>query len=183
MVNMAITTNSSGGLTGRNFGSIKNSYTTGSITSKAGFVGGLAGDNSTTGTITNSYSTATVTATTGIPAGGLVGRNYGSVVNSYASGSVSGTSGYTGGLIGELKALGSVTASAWNTTTSGQSSGADINSATSGNDDFTGLNTAGMKLVSNFSSWDFTTPFAEAVPVYSPGFASESINSVDLSLK
>ena len=159
MVNMAITTNSSGGLVGRNHGTIKNSYTTGSITSQAGFVGGLAGDNSTTGTITNSYSTATVTATTGIPAGGLVGRNYGSVVNSYASGSVSGTSGNTGGLIGELKALGSVTASAWNTETSGQSSGAGINSATSGNDDFTGLNTSGMKLASNFSSWDFTTPW------------------------
>jgi hypothetical protein len=43
MVNMAITTNSSGGLVGRNYGTVKNSYTTGSITSKAGFVGGLVG--------------------------------------------------------------------------------------------------------------------------------------------
>ena len=159
MVNMAITTNSSGGLVGRNYGSIKNSFTTGSITSQAGFVGGLAGDNGDTGTITNSYSTATVTATTDIPAGGLIGRNYGSVVNSYASGSVSGTSGYTGGLIGNLMAIGSVTDSIWNTQTSGQSSGAGINSATSGNDDFTGLIPAEMKLVSNFSNWDFTTPW------------------------
>jgi hypothetical protein len=66
MVNMAITTNSSGGLVGRNYGTVKNSYTTGSITSKAGFVGGLVGDNNTTGIITNSYSTATVTASVAI---------------------------------------------------------------------------------------------------------------------
>ena len=158
MVSMAITTNSSGGLVGRNFGSIKNSFTTGSITSKAGFVGGLAGDNGTTGSITNSYSTATVTATTDIPAGGLVGRNYGSVVNSYASGSVSGTSGYTGGLIGDLKAIGSVTASVWNTTTSGQSSGyGSLSVGTSTG--VTGLSTASMKLAVNYSNWDFTTPW------------------------
>ena len=158
MVNMAITTNSSGGLVGRNYGSIKNSFTTGSITSQAGFVGGLAGDNGDTGSITNSYSTATVTATTDIPSGGLVGRNYGSVVNSYASGLVSGTSGYTGGLIGNLMAIGSVTDSVWNTETSGQSSGyGSLSVGTSTG--VTGLSTASMKLAANYSNWDFTTPW------------------------
>ena len=126
LVNMAITTNSSGGLVGRNYGTVKNSFTTGSITSQAGFVGGLVGENSNdsvlgTGSITNSYYTATVTASTNIPAGGLVGYNRGTVTNSFAAGAVSGTTGYTGGLFGELTAIGSVSNSVWNTSTSGQS--------------------------------------------------------------
>ena len=109
LVSMDITTNSSGGLVGRNRGSVKNSFSTGSITSNAGFVGGLVGDNSTgTGTVTDSYSTATVTVSNNanIPAGGLVGRNYHTITNSYASGSVSSSSSFTGGLVGDLKASG-----------------------------------------------------------------------------
>ena len=162
LVNMAITTNSSGGLVGRNYGTVKNSFTTGSITSQAGFVGGLVGENSNdsvlgTGSITNSYSTATVTASTNIPAGGLVGYNRGTVTNSYAAGAVSGTTGYTGGLFGELTAIGSVSNSVWNTSTSGQSTG--YGSYSNGSGTVTGLSTSEMTSSGNFSNWSFTTPW------------------------
>ena len=162
LVNMAITTNRSGGLVGRNYGTVKNSFTTGSITSQAGFVGGLVGENSTdtvlgTGSITNSYSTATVTASTNIPAGGLVGYNRGTVTNSYAAGAVSGTTGYTGGLFGELTADGSVSNSVWNTSTSGQSTG--YGSYSNGSGTVTGLSTSEMTSSANFSNWIFTTPW------------------------
>ncbi len=162
LVNMAITTNSSGGLVGRNYGTVKNSFTTGSITSQAGFVGGLVGENSNdsvlgTGSITNSYSTATVTASTGIPTGGLVGYNRGSIANSYASGAVSGTSGYTGGLVGELTDPGSITNSVWNTGTSGQTSG--YGSLSTGSGTVTGLSTSAMTLSGNYSNWNFSTPW------------------------
>lgn len=161
LVSMDITTNSSGGLVGRNRGSVKNSFSTGSITSNAGFVGGLVGDNSTgTGTVTDSYSTATVTVSNNanIPAGGLVGRNYHTITNSYASGSVSSSSSFTGGLVGDLKASGSISASVWNTTTSGQSNG--YGSASTGSSSgVTGLSSSEMKLSANYSSWDFTTPW------------------------
>ena len=161
LVNMDITTNSSGGLVGRNRGTVRTSFSTGSITSKAGFVGGLVGDNSTgTGTVQDSYSSANVIVSNSalIPAGGLVGRNYSSITNSYASGQVSGTSGYTGGLIGELKNTGSITASVWNTTTSGQSS-AYASVSVGSSSGATGLSTSEMKQSSNYSGWNFTTPW------------------------
>lgn len=162
LVNMAITTNSSGGLVGRNYGAVKNSFTTGSITSQAGFVGGLVGENSNdsdlgTGSITNSYSTASVTALTDIPAGGLVGYNRSTVTNSYAAGAVSGTAGYTGGLFGALTDIGSVSNSVWNTNTSGQSTG--YGSYSNGSGTVTGLSTSEMTSSANFSNWSFTAPW------------------------
>ena len=161
LVSMDITTNSSGGLVGRNRGTVKNSFSTGSITSKAGFVGGLVGDNSTgTGTVTDSYSSASVIVSNSasIPAGGLVGRNYHTITSSYASGAVSGNSGYTGGLVGELKSTGSISDSVWNTSTSGQSSAYGSVSAGSSSG-ATGLSTSEMKLSANYSNWNFTTPW------------------------
>ncbi|RJG05293.1 filamentous hemagglutinin N-terminal domain-containing protein [Noviherbaspirillum cavernae] len=87
-----------GALVGMNFGSISNSYSTGSVgaTNK---VGGLVGTNFN-GSITNSYSTATVNGTE-VAAGGLVASQVGtaSITNSYATGAVR-TRDYAGGLVG-----------------------------------------------------------------------------------
>jgi hypothetical protein len=83
-----------GGLVGWNYGTIANSYATGSVTG-IGVTGGLVGYNG--GTITNSYATGSVTGI-GVT-GGLVGYNGGTITNSYATGSVSGSQ-YTGGLAG-----------------------------------------------------------------------------------
>ena len=78
-------------------GSITNSYATGSVTGSGNVVGGLVGSNGW-GTITNCYSTGSVTGTSYV--GGLVGNNGGTITNSYATGSVTGSGNGVGGLVG-----------------------------------------------------------------------------------
>jgi filamentous hemagglutinin family protein len=89
-----------GGLVGYNAsdGTVGTSYATGSAHG-SDMVGGLSGYNY--GTISNSYATGSVVATAQ-PAstGALVGYNYGIVSNSYATGSVVG-GGHPGGLVGD----------------------------------------------------------------------------------
>jgi hypothetical protein len=86
-----------GGLVGGNWGTVSNSYCTGSVTGDGEwFVGGLAGGN--WGTVSDSYSTGSVTAD-GEWVGGLVGGNGGTVINSYSTCTVTGDE-YVGGLAG-----------------------------------------------------------------------------------
>ncbi len=133
-----------GGLVGRNRGTVNNSYATGNISggTTGGNVGGLVGSNY--GTITNSYATGNASGTSQI--GGLVGVNYGSgtISTSYSTGSVSGTS-RVGGLVGNN--AGPVNNSYWNTTTSGQATSAAG----------AGLTTAQMQTATNFTGFNFTT--------------------------
>jgi filamentous hemagglutinin family protein len=116
-----------GGLVGYNYGGdISSSYATGSVTG-GNYVGGLVGRNY--GGIVDSYATGS--ASGGNYVGGLVGANGfgGSIGNSYSTGSVTG-SNYVGGLAGAD--AGDVTASFWNTDTSGQATsaaGTGVNSA------------------------------------------------------
>ena len=93
-----------GGLAGTHWGTIINSYATGSVTSNGDSVGGLVGDNA--GTVRGSYATGSVTST-GNRVGGLVGYNSyfeegitADIIDSYATGSVSGN-GWVGGLVGQ----------------------------------------------------------------------------------
>ena len=87
----------SGTLCAENFGTISNSFTSGSVTAYSwenGYYGGLCGRNS--GTITNSYSTVSVTGDDYL--GGLCGYNSGTISSSYATSSVTGYDDYIGGL-------------------------------------------------------------------------------------
>ena len=94
-----------GGLVGINYGTVTNSYVTGSVTGSK-YAGGLAGANR--GTISNSYSTATISAFQ--TSGGLVGANYGTIRNSYATGAV--TASYRlGGLVGGNFSTGTISGS------------------------------------------------------------------------
>jgi hypothetical protein len=87
------------GLVARNYGTIQNCYTTGSVDSGGWYVGGLVGANED-GTIDKSYSSANVGAD-GPRLGGLVGENDGGTITlSYANGAVTGTSNQVGGLVG-----------------------------------------------------------------------------------
>lgn len=88
-----------GGLTGRNDGTVCNSYSTGSIIGTFDFVGGLVGCNGHYGTISNCYSTGRVTGKAS-QVGGLAGSNGGSISNCYSTGYVIGTGTYIGGLVG-----------------------------------------------------------------------------------
>ncbi len=91
-----------GGLVGINLDPINNCYATGSVSGND-YVGGLVGWNNKSstniGTINSSYATGSVSGNTCV--GGLVGYNfnYATINNSYASGSVSGAQG-VGGLVG-----------------------------------------------------------------------------------
>jgi trimeric autotransporter adhesin len=181
LTNVSVTANDYvGGLVGYNgYGTISNSYATGSVTG-TNIVGGLVAEN-WHGSITNSYATGTVSAASQV-AGGLVGESdYGTIRTSYATGSVSTINGYAGGLVGKATygqvtdsysaghvsgpesggLVGysfstAVTNSFWDATTSGQSSSYGG----------IGMSTANMQSSANFTSatsangnvnpgWDF----------------------------
>jgi filamentous hemagglutinin family protein len=128
-----------GGLVGRNRGSISNSYTTTDVTGRD-YVGGLVGVNY--GTVSNSYNTASVTGNS--IAGGLLGYNAGSIGNSYATGRViandspGGVIGYNGGSLSNIY---------WDKDTTGQ-----LGSSGGG----TGLTSDEIKNLASFSSWGTT---------------------------
>ncbi|WP_170182160.1 MBG domain-containing protein [Phreatobacter stygius] len=106
-----------GGLVGRSLGQISRSFATGTA-SGVDFVGGLVGMSF--GTISQSYATGGVRGVADV--GGLVGANAGAVSEAFATGAVIGQS-TVGGLIG-LQSLGSVTASFFDTGTTGQTAAA-----------------------------------------------------------
>ncbi|MFW2308176.1 GLUG motif-containing protein [Aliarcobacter butzleri] len=85
-----------GGLIGNNYGTISNSYASGTVSGTSSYVGGLVGDNYA-GAISNSYATGTVSGDRYV--GGLVGSNAGTISNSYSTGTISGNNN-VGGLSG-----------------------------------------------------------------------------------
>jgi hypothetical protein len=91
-----IRTGEVGGLVGASYGTVSNSYSTGSVTGHR-TVGGLVGLNG--GTVSDSYSSSDITGDSYV--GGLVGFNLaeGTVSNCYFSSGVTGDS-YVGGLVG-----------------------------------------------------------------------------------
>jgi len=131
-----------GGLVGLNGGTVSQSYATGSVNSYGNWVGGLVGYNQY-GTVSESYATGSVMGNEVV--GGLVGWNDGIVDKSYATGSVTG-SDYVGGLVGVVWIFGMVTASFWDTQTSGQATSAGG----------TGRTTTQMQSLATFTAagWD-----------------------------
>jgi len=94
-VNSEVDPWNAGGLVGVNYGSIENSYSTGTVSGNQD-VGGLIGANY--GTIKNCYAGGNVEGDEYV--GGLVGANYGTIKNCYAGGNVTGIND-VGGLVGE----------------------------------------------------------------------------------
>ena len=138
-----------GSLTGRNYGSISNSYSTGTITGEKD-VGGLVGNNgawdSDCGRINRCYSTATVSGDKFV--GGLVGFNFGNVSRCYSTGMVSGNY-YAGGFVGASTEIATICF--WDIETSGQT----ISEGSTGQT--TGQTTAEMQTASTYldAGWDF----------------------------
>jgi hypothetical protein len=128
-----------------NDGAIFGSCSGGSATGDADYVGGLCG-KSDDGTIRNCYSSASVSGDMYV--GGLCGYSYGSTIeNCYSIGPVSGSYD-VGGLCGYLGYWDVVTASFWDTETSGQDS----------SDGGAGKTTVEMRTESTFTDagWDFS---------------------------
>ena len=120
-------------LVGDNHGAVVACYTAGSVSGDS-YVGGLVG--SLTGSITTSYSIASASGPSIV--GGLVGAKWGagSITNSYSIGLVrrtgSGTATSIGGLAGSSTAgTGAVTASYYDSTTSGCTTGGSNGCTTS----------------------------------------------------
>lgn len=154
-----------GGLVGSNRGPITESFADVSVffnpSGTTCCAGGLASEAfGASSYIRNSYSRGDVTVTFSASNQGAVGGLYGNDnssngdYNLYSTGAVAMVSGNfppsTGGLAGTSGA--SVTASYWDTQTSGQ--------ATSGGAGAVGRTTAQMKTQSTYSGWDFDTIWA-----------------------
>lgn len=86
-----------GGIVGTNAGIIENTYSQGSVTGTSSWVGGLVGDNVTSGSIINTYTTGAITGTTTITTGGLVGANIGFITDSFWDTQTSGIESSAGG--------------------------------------------------------------------------------------
>ena len=101
---------SSGGLVGRNEGSVTTSTSTSNVSGAGAsgvtaFLGGLVGDNVSGAQITSSSASGTITAGSYVSAGGLAGQNEGTIGGSSATGIVnpgSSADGFAnaGGLVG-----------------------------------------------------------------------------------
>jgi hypothetical protein len=138
-VNVTVTNSrEAGGLVGGNSGTVKDSYSTGTVTGDS-FVGGLVGwVGWNGGAVSNSYSSGSVIGNWGV--GGLVGWNYGGTVNNcYSTGKVTGDE-YVGGLVGEDHD-GTVGNCFWDIEASAQATSAGG----------TGKTTAEMKNIATFS--------------------------------
>jgi len=136
-----------GFLAGYNYGIIDQCFATGAVTGNK-HVGGLVGQSGNKSSCENSYALGSVTASGSTPSilGGFAGSgSQGAVIDCYAAGSVTPTN-LAGGLIG-YQSLSSVTASYWDTQTSGLSSSAGG----------TGKTTAQMYQQATFGGWDFAT--------------------------
>ena len=110
-----------GGLVGRSAGAIAASYSSASVTGSgtgSAQTGGLVGESDTGSSITASYATGSVTGDDDV--GGLVGANSGTVTASFSTGAVSGNTD-AGGLLGYNWSGATITASYWDTESSGQS--------------------------------------------------------------
>ena len=111
-------TGAAGGLAGINTGDIGGSYAAVAV-SGGRQAGGLAGVND--GSLAGVHATGRVSGTEAV--GGLVGRHGGKLTASYATGRVRGGDA-AGGLVGAVSEPGTVTASYWDTETSGLRSSA-----------------------------------------------------------
>lgn len=152
-----------GGLVGENWGgNIRDAYATGTVTGTgpgSDEIGGLVGDNR--GTLFNGYASGNVSGSGGADEiGGLVGHNQtrGAIYYSYARGHVSAPSGAQDAKPGGLIAVseGYVTASYWDTQTSGQASSAAGEGKTTSELQTPTSNT-GIYERWNPNTWDFGT--------------------------
>jgi hypothetical protein len=158
-----------GGIAGNNSGTITRAGASGedggtgvtvSALDDGGFyaVGGLVGSNF--GDIVDAYATVPVTVTTISPdtrVGGLVGETGegASIDRTFASGAVSAGTGVVGGLIGQDFGA-TVTASFWDTGTTGQAS----SDGGTGLDTATFLDTEGFMALAEPLGWNFFTTWA-----------------------
>jgi hypothetical protein len=140
-----------GGLVGENAGFIQISYGIGKVEGLADIVdtlkvGGLVGDNTSTGEIENAYAMVDVKGEVlegFLFVGGLVGDNAGEISKAYAAGKVIGDQNL-GGLVGDNQESGVILNSYFDEDTTGQSGAPG-----------SPMSTQKMKEQDTFDEWDF----------------------------
>ena len=143
-----------GGLVGRNKGTIFASYAAVSVSGGGSKVGGLVGQSTSIATITVSYATGIVSGDSNV--GGLAGLNGGTITASYATGTASGDSN-VGGLVGNNTNTGTITASYFDTTTSGLTDAVGNGNADGAEGKTTGELQLRMGYSYIYSSWNVKT--------------------------
>ncbi|PWJ41925.1 T9SS type A sorting domain-containing protein [Sediminitomix flava] len=138
-----------GAIAGRNEGTVKKVYSSGSVEGTNKTIGGIVGDNAVSGSLKRTYSSASVKGVKNV--GGLIGGNFGSAVieESYSTGAVDPTGTDIGGLVGKNNSSVAVSSSYWDIETSGLGTSAGLDET------LYGLTTLEFADASNFSSWDF----------------------------
>ncbi len=158
-----------GGLVGDLTSSVvSSSYATSSVAGDTD-IGGLVGV--AYGTIENSYAMGIVSGNSSV--GGLVGYNAGTIVSSYVSGTVPDSGSNIGRLVGRGTASSNVTASYWNTETSGVPLGIGLND---GLDASGGLSNDEMVLQSSFVGFSFLTESSGGGLADNPWFMVEGVS-------
>lgn len=107
-----------GGIAGLNIGGTLTGLTMSGTVSGTTAVGGVAGAN--TGVISDATSSGSTSGTSNV--GGIAGNNLGTISGASATGAVSGETN-AGGLVGANIGVGEVSASTWNSTSTGQANG------------------------------------------------------------
>lgn len=144
-----------GGLMGVNYGTVNDSYASGSVSGSVQYTGGLLGGLGNTGKVSNSYSIASV-GTAGSYVGGLVGFASGGVIsNSYATGGVTGPASTAGGLVGGRTGATSISNSYWDS----QSSGRTVGIASGSKVGATAMSFA-SQTQATYAGWDFGDTWA-----------------------
>lgn len=143
-----------GALAGVSMGVIEKSFSSAAVTGEYA-IGGLVGIMLDPARISDSYTSGAVTGQSAV--GGLVGQFEGaSIDRSLATGRVSGAAAFdSGGLVG-TSYLGSITASFWDMTTTGQVNGTGVGQPLNGS--LTGLTTAQLQNASTLrnAGWDLS---------------------------
>ncbi|MDP3147587.1 MAG: GLUG motif-containing protein [Ignavibacteria bacterium] len=169
----------SGGLVGKaRGGQIHNSYSAANVFGDNS-AGGLVGSIEVESQVSNSYSTGSVSGTDRV--GGLAGRivTTSNVSNCYSVGFVLGTTN-VGGFLGYNEDGSTVTASFWDTQTSGTSNGIGNTDPDPG---VTGKTTTEMKTQTTFTAanWDFVTIW-QMIGVNYPDLRSNTNSALPVEL-
>lgn len=101
----------SGGIVGRNLGTIDNCYNAGNIKNERIVTGGIAGQS--TGTISNCYNIGNVDSAKS-ESGGIVGRNENIVKNCWNSGNITSGTAVAGGIVGNNFVANSLVENSYN---------------------------------------------------------------------
>jgi len=98
--NIFNTSSRTGGIVGRNTGTVSESFNTGNVHGNSDCAGGIVGTNAA-GTIQNNYNTGNISSNSSGGTAGIAGESTGIVEFNYNTGNVAANGGRVGGIVGD----------------------------------------------------------------------------------